>query len=102
MSPESAQEKWSTANQRCLMAELAVLSRLLRGETGEGPELQALREARAVMPAPPALDTLCAMFGLSEFERRILLLCAGVEIDGQFSNRSQVPAENRGPRLASR
>jgi hypothetical protein len=86
MSAETAPQNWSTANQRCLMAELAVLSRMLRGESGEGSELQALREARAVMPAPAALDTLCATFGLSEFERRVVLLCAGVELDGQFAS----------------
>ena len=39
------------------------------------------------MPAPAALDTLCAMFGLSEFERRIVLLCAGMELDGEFASR---------------
>jgi hypothetical protein len=39
------------------------------------------------MPAPPALDTLCALFGLSEFERRIVLLCAGLELEGEFAAR---------------
>ena len=75
MNSETAQQKWSMANQRCLMAELAVLGRLLGGESADGPELESLGEARAAMPAPAALDTLCAMFGLSEFERRIVLLC---------------------------
>lgn len=87
MNSETAQQKWSMANQRCLMAELAVLGRLLGGESADGPELESLGEARAAMPAPAALDTLCAMFGLSEFERRIVLLCAGVELDGQFASR---------------
>src|SRR5262249_7756057 len=87
MNPETAQEKWSAANQHCLMAELAVLGRLLRREGSDAPELQSLGEARAAMPALSALDTLCAMFGLSEFERRIVLLCAGVELDGQFAAR---------------
>ena len=34
---------------------------------------------------PPALERLCAAFGLSRFERDILLLCAGVELDAQFA-----------------
>ena len=38
------------------------------------------------MPAPPALDVLCAIFGLSSFERNLLLLCAGVELDSTFSS----------------
>ena len=46
---------------------------------------QALREAAAAMPAPPALETLCRMFGLSPFERQVLLLCAGMELDSSFS-----------------
>lgn len=31
-----------------------------------------------------ALEQLCAIFGLSDFERDLLLLCAGVELDASF------------------
>ncbi len=31
------------------------------------------------------LERLCAIFGLSEFERNLLLLCAGVELDATFA-----------------
>ncbi len=86
------------ANQHCLMAELAVLSRQLRGESGDSSEPQRLAQARAAMPAPSALDTLCAMFGLSEFERRIVLLAAGGELDGQFAARcAAAPGANGKP-----
>jgi hypothetical protein len=34
---------------------------------------------------PSALDRLCQIFQLSAFERRIVLLCAGVELDGDFA-----------------
>lgn len=34
---------------------------------------------------PSALDRLCTIFNLSEFERNLLLLCAGVELDASFS-----------------
>jgi hypothetical protein len=37
------------------------------------------------MPAPPALETLGDMFGLSPFERDLLLLCAGMELDSTFA-----------------
>jgi hypothetical protein len=84
MNATSAVQDWVSANQRCLMLELAALSRLLGGETGDLAELEA---ARAELPAPSALDTLCALFGLSEFERRLLLLCAGVELEGEFASR---------------
>ncbi|MEH2423240.1 MAG: ATP-binding protein [Nostoc sp.] len=35
-------------------------------------------------PEPSALDKLCVTFGLSNFERNLLLLCAGVELDASF------------------
>ena len=84
---------WVAANQRLLMAELGALGRSLRAESGNAGartddgstgESTALREAREAMPAPSALDALCGACGLSDFERRILLLCAGVELDGKF------------------
>ncbi len=37
------------------------------------------------MPVPPALDTLAGTFGLSAFERSVLLLCAGVELDSRYA-----------------
>jgi hypothetical protein len=40
---------------------------------------------RAAMEAPPALETLTETFSLSPFERALLLLCAGVELDGRFA-----------------
>ena len=36
-------------------------------------------------PIPPALAGLVRTFGLSEFERDLVLLCAGVELDGGFA-----------------
>jgi AAA+ superfamily predicted ATPase len=49
------------------------------------PASQALDEAKTAMPAPAALDTFCATFGLSSFERDLLLLCAGIELDSTFA-----------------
>jgi AAA+ superfamily predicted ATPase len=46
---------------------------------------QVLDELESSMPAPAALMELCETFGLSPFERDILLLCAGVEFDGAFA-----------------
>jgi len=70
-------EDWAEANQRSLMAELARLERLLRGDANE--------ETSAAAP-PSALDSLSALFGLTSFERQIVLLCAGMELDGDFAN----------------
>ncbi len=40
-----------------------------------------LSAAAEALPAPAALDQVTAIFGLSDFERDILTLCAGVELD---------------------
>jgi hypothetical protein len=87
---------WHDANQRYLTAALSELRYLLeqRMEGGKrqspSPEpsqedgTERSKDFSAMMPAPPALETLCEMFGLSTFERQILLLCAGVELDSAF------------------
>jgi AAA+ superfamily predicted ATPase len=36
--------------------------------------------------SPPAIETISRLFGLSDFERSILLLCAGVELKGEISD----------------
>ena len=60
-----------------------------RAETSEVEErdepARELQEAADAMPAPPALETLGATFGFSCFERDLLLLCAGVELDSTFA-----------------
>ena len=127
-------DTWYEANQRYLMADLAVVRAALeqhvaraqdepekeeRGEPKEanrsflakilavaraapnGPPTSArnqaepeerdeqsareLQELRDAMAAPPALETLSEMFGLTRFERDLLLLCAGMELDSTFA-----------------
>jgi hypothetical protein len=46
---------------------------------------RAWQDASDAMPGQAALDNLCAAFGLSPFERDILLLCAGIELDSTFA-----------------
>ncbi|MBN1204049.1 MAG: ATP-binding protein [Myxococcaceae bacterium] len=87
---------WRTANQRYLMAELALVSELLeqhaaRASGADLPKaessLEARNQAAAALPAPASLDMLCETFSLSRFERAVLLLCAGVELEGGFAAR---------------
>ena len=74
---------WSTANQQLLVAEFARLRALLDG--GDGEEMQArVAELRAAMSVPPAIDALALLFELSNFERDLLLLVAGVEMDARL------------------
>ena len=89
--------EWLVANQRWLthaLDELGdVLDRHRANRDGSGPDASpperqaALDTLAASMQAPPALDVLCETFRLSRFERDILLLCAGVELDGAFASR---------------
>jgi len=75
---------WEETNQRYSMAALgevrAAIERLL---ATDGPQVDP-PEAPPLM-ADSALETVCRGFGLSAFERRILLLCAGVEWDSRFA-----------------
>src|SRR5215831_7671527 len=81
---------WPEANQAYLVAEFARLKQLLAAESGNKPEdtdraAKAVAKAKAVMKTPPAIDHLAELFSLSEFERELLLLCAGVEMDSNLS-----------------
>jgi hypothetical protein len=87
-------ERWIEANQSRLTAGIEELRLLLsRHARGVSSELDlTLQRARAreraaiaAMPGSAALDVLEEVFGLSEFERRLLLLCAGVELDAELS-----------------
>jgi len=94
---------WHEANQRYLMASLGCVrealehlarsqaahesaqpSEQLRRESGEAQ--RALEEAAEAMPSPSALEMLCKMFGLSAFERDLVVLCAGIELDSSFAS----------------
>ena len=85
-------DNWQEANQHYLMARLAVIRQALKHhiarvqdklieEYDDQAAAQALDEATRALPAPAALDSLCAAFFLSPFERDVLLLCAGMELD---------------------
>ncbi|MFI0793729.1 ATP-binding protein [Micromonospora rubida] len=71
---------WVTANQRFLSAALSVLTARLTGDDAESARRER-DEARRAMPVPPAVETIGDAFGLSAFERDLVLLCAGVELD---------------------
>lgn len=76
--------EWSQANQQALMTEVAavrdVLERYARGERENGVS------AGEVPPGAEALNRVCRTFGLSPFERSILIACAAVELDGTFGS----------------
>ena len=81
---------WAEANQRRLMGEVARVKAALRRHAGgdsEGDEADARAAAAGAEPwpdrlPPAALDAVAHAFGLSPFERDVLVLCAAVELDG--------------------
>ena len=86
-SRPSGRTLWLDANQRYLTAALDRVRCRLGADPGAEAEM-AGRAAQALaaeaMPSPAALETLCTAFSLSEFERDVLLLCAGMELDSTF------------------
>ena len=94
MSATTVAATWHEANHRYLLASLALIrSALERYITPDDAKLadriqihdRELQTAAAAMPARSAIDRLCQIFGLSSFERDILLLCAGIEFSGEFA-----------------
>ena len=71
---------WLEANQQHLMKSLAAVRERLEGRTPSS------RSEVGTLSPPPALESLCVLFNLSTFERSILLLCAGVELDSKFAS----------------
>lgn len=72
-------ENWLDANQDYLSGELARVRAYF-----ESPASQA--RPAASDEAHSALQGLCKTFALTPFERDVLLLCAGVELDSRFAS----------------
>jgi AAA+ superfamily predicted ATPase len=90
-------DRWQLCNHQYLVAALAMVRAHLEEfvpnqqevqEANASSDIDALLQTLAMiaaeMPAPSALETLCDTFDLSDFERNILLLCAGMELDAAF------------------
>lgn len=91
---------WNAANQQWLMAAImlvrAELEQYYAGQPHAGKESEMnnisitdakarLAEAEAQLTAPAALETVSKLLALSSFEQKILLTCAGVELDAEFA-----------------
>jgi ATP-dependent 26S proteasome regulatory subunit len=75
---------WSALNQRYLWTAVGLLRERLTASTAAKPEPPVEPLPKPDWPdnqPPPALETLCRVFRLSEFERGIMLLCAAVELE---------------------
>jgi AAA+ superfamily predicted ATPase len=84
----SAQTGWLELNQRYLMAEVARVRRALAQNADVAADLPPAAEpslADFAGGTPPASVRLTEAFGLSPFERDVLLLCAATELDGSVA-----------------
>ncbi len=107
-------QDWLASNQKYLSAQLARVRALLQTRVSENSSsapheidaaelAPAIEIANAMLPARPALDALCDAFQLSAFERDVLLLCAGVELDSEIASlvsRAQNDSRNPAPTLS--
>jgi hypothetical protein len=81
---------WPEQNQAYLSAEFARLRQRF-SDREQRDELEAAElekhaaELRSQMHSPPAIDLLAELFVLTGFERQLLLLCAGVEMDSRLA-----------------
>jgi hypothetical protein len=76
---------WHTENQRYLVEALAGVRTAIERHFDGTDEGAVEANIDWSLDWPPALETLCAVFDLSPFERNLLLLCAGVELDSSFN-----------------
>lgn len=95
---------WQEANHRHLMAAIATIQAILLLHSGESvsptsaqPDDPPSSPAASDRETPPALDYLCHCFGLSAFERDIVLLCAGMELGSTWGDLCAAAAKNHQP-----
>jgi hypothetical protein len=89
-NPAANPTSWPEQNQAYLSAEFARLRQLSSGgEKGDEKKAAEIEhyaaELRSQMQAPPAIDLISELFTLTSFERQLLLLCAGVEMDSRLA-----------------
>lgn len=74
---------WQQANRQYLTVYLARVRQAL--ERHAKSTTARRRKTSAPKMEHASLDVLCELFGLSPFERDVLLLCAGIELDSEFA-----------------
>jgi hypothetical protein len=80
---------WAEANQALLLAEFTRLKRQLGAEVST--RTLSTDEARKLFAnSPAAIEQLCSIFHLTPFERDLLLICAGAEMDSDLAGRSPI------------
>ena len=86
MNTVMAEDAWTLANRRLMSAEFARIARRI-GSKDAAVDDAHLLSLRAAMPAPAAIDVVVERFDLTPFERDVLLLCAGMEMEPRIAAR---------------
>lgn len=98
MNLTNLNQDWYELNQRYLSAALAIVRGAIekyiikiqnqaeKHSSQQSQLYEDLQQAAELMPSPSALDRICKIFALSEFERDVLLLCACMEFNGDFAS----------------
>lgn len=93
----AAAANWEQANQAYLTEALANLRAKLErfiASAGRSPAHDDL-PAWPDLPAQPAIETIASTFGLTDFERALLLMCAATELDMRFRSIFATASEER-------
>ncbi|MBD1901034.1 ATP-binding protein [Trichocoleus sp. DQ-A3] len=82
-------DRWQAANQRYFMGQIARVRQALERQAAKMQGEEKVQEEDFLpqtsnLSPPATLEQLCKTFGLSDFERDILLLCVGMELDPSF------------------
>ena len=79
-------QTWLKSNQQALLLAMEGVRRALERHRSQEPSGEGQPETAGAAGEPDsALNALCQTFGLSPFERDLLVLCAGVELDTGFA-----------------
>jgi AAA+ superfamily predicted ATPase len=86
-NPATSQEPgdWMGQNYQYLMAAIAQVSAQMKSPTTGIPALPPLQH-------PATIEQLCQLFKLSSFERAIVLLCAGIELQPESAEPQAAPS----------
>lgn len=77
---------WGERNQRYLVSCIDQVKELLQSYVEKGNSAQLSQPAWDDPSAlPPAVEYVCETFGLTGFERLVLILCAAAELDSEIS-----------------
>ena len=118
-NPSSTRNSWPETNREYLVAEFTRLRERLKTKNNPPSQkqktsdpLKRAQKALKHLGQPAAIDRLADLFDLSPFERDIILLCAGIEMDsalaaqcsqalGHAPSHTQRPAPTFGLALAA-